>query len=90
MKCITVQHKEVYNTLINKGMYKASDGNVSEILVKPYKFMQKQFNWKSTPIFLGPVGHYVNFGGARFNENSIALELDIPDKYSPFSELCSH
>lgn len=81
MYCITIQHKEVYNHLMKLGNYKASMSNVSDILRKPYKFMMKEFNWESCPIFLAPVGHYVEFGGAKFDNDSIAIELEVPDEY---------
>lgn len=82
MRCITVQHKSVYEDYIKKNKkYRANYTNVSDILVKPYKFMQDYFNWKSTPIFLVPEGHYIEMGGAKFRDGSVAIELDIPDKY---------
>lgn len=82
MRCITVQHKSVYEDCIKKnGEYRANYNNVSDILIKPYKFMQDHFNWKSAPIFLVPEGHYIEMGGAKFGDESVAIELDIPDKY---------
>ena len=79
MRVITIQHKNVYDMIQNKGAYRAKEDRVSEILVKPYQFMQQQFGWKSTPIFMSPVGYYVEMGGAKFNSESVAIELEIPD-----------
>lgn len=79
MKVITVQHKSVLETLNNTGEYRASEDNISDIMVKPYRFMQKHFGWKSIPIFLSPVGHFVEMGGAKFDRDVVAIELDIPD-----------
>ena len=81
MRLTTVQHKEVYKILINTGEYRASEEFVSEILIKPYRFMQKQLGFNNTPIFSGIVGHYVDFGGARFEDDYIAIELEIPDEF---------
>lgn len=80
MKVITVQHKSVLDELIKTGEYRASEDNISDIMVKPYRFMQKQMGWKSTPIFLSPVGHFVEMGGAKFDRDVVAIELDIPDE----------
>lgn len=80
MYCVTIQNKEVYNTLIKTGTYTASMSNVSDILRKPYKFLMKELGYKSCPIFLASVGHYAEFGGAKFNKESIAIELNIPDE----------
>ena len=81
MRVITVQHKDVYKGLRKDGISRATEEYVSENLVKPYRFMQTYFRWESTPIFLGVVGHNVNYGGAKFDENSIAMEFEIPDEY---------
>lgn len=80
MKCITIQNKEVYNILKQKGIYKASIEKISKNLKEPYQLMMKEYKWTSVPIFLAPEGYYVEFSGAKFNENSIAIELDIPDE----------
>ena len=80
MICITVQNKEVYRELCENGIYKAKFSRVSDNLLKPYKFMSKQFGWQECPIFLSPVGFYVEMGGAKFNKDSIAIQLDIPDE----------
>lgn len=80
MKVITVQHKNVLEQLLKNGEYRASEENISDIMVKPYRFMQKHFGWKSIPIFLSPVGHFVEMGGAKFDRDVVAIELDIPDE----------
>jgi len=80
MKCITVQHKEAYKELMSTGIYKAKRENISDIMRKPYKFMQEQFGWNSTPIFLSPIGHYIEMGGAKFGTDAVAIEFDIPDE----------
>lgn len=80
MKVITIQHKSVLRALIKDEEFRANYKMVSENLVKPYQFMQKQFGWKSCPIFLAPVGHYAEFGGAKFDKDCIAIELNIPDE----------
>lgn len=79
MRVITIQHKSVLEQMVKYGEYRASEEYVSENLLEPYRFMQKQFHWDSIPIFLSPVGRYVEMGGAKFNEDSVAIELEIPD-----------
>lgn len=78
MICITIQHKDVYEQLKSIGTYRSTGEFTAESLVKAYKFMQREFNWKSTPIFLAPVGYNVEMGGATFEYDYIAIELDIP------------
>ena len=82
MRCITVQHKNVYEILKYYSIYRASESNIDDnILIKPYNFMKTQFNWDSIPIFLAPVGFYVEFCGAKFNKDSVVMEFDIPEEY---------
>ncbi len=81
MRVITVQHKNVVMQLAKNGKYAvASNVPVSDNLVEPYKFMMKQYNYKNRPIFMCPVGHHVNFGGAKIKDTYL-LELDIPDRF---------
>lgn len=79
MRVITIQHKKVLEQMVMYGEYRASEKYVSKNLLKPYRFMQEHFNWQNTPIFMSPVGHYVEMGGAKFDKDSVAIELDIPD-----------
>ena len=58
MRCVTIQDIKVHNNLLKDGIYKASYDFVSENLIKPYKFMQEQLGFESTPIFLSPVYFY--------------------------------
>jgi len=80
MKCITIQHKNVYDTLLSTGIYHASIDRVHENLKEPYLFMQKHFGWSNVPIFLAPVGYYAEISGAKFHNDPIVIELDIPDE----------
>lgn len=81
MRCITLQHIEVYNTLLINGVYRASYDFVSENLIRPYKFMQRQLGFESTPIFLSPVSFYVEMGGAKTTGELMAMEFDVPSEY---------
>lgn len=80
MRVITIQHREVLRQLIKNGVYIADYSRVSDNLIKPYKFMQESFGWVGAPVFLVPLGHYVELGGAKFNKDSVVIELDIPDR----------
>ena len=80
MRCITVQHKNVLEILQSKGVYQADVARVSSNLKEPYQFMKEYFHWSSIPIFLIPVGYYSEMGGAKFGEDYVAIELEIPDE----------
>lgn len=83
MKCITIQNKMVLDILQNKGYFvkpTLSSEYISDI-EKSYLFMKEVYHYENMPIFLAPIDYKVEFYGANFDENSIALELDIPDKY---------
>lgn len=78
MKVITIQNKAVLDILNKDGIYKATYDRVSDNLVKPYKALAKEYKYNYCPIFVGVVGKYCEFYGAKL-ENSVAIELDIPD-----------
>lgn len=81
MRVITVQHKNVLKTLYKTGEYRVgNEAPVSSNLIAPYKFMMKHYKYKNRPIFMCPVGHYANFGGADTNDSYI-VEMEIPDRY---------
>lgn len=81
MRVITVQSREVLLQLNKNGKFTVSNNApVSSNLVKPYKFMMKHYGYSNRPIFMCPVGHRVEFGGAKFNEAFI-IEMDIPDRF---------
>ena len=81
MKVITIQSKEALMILKECGEYTVpNNAPISENLIKPYRFMMNHYGYSSRPIFLCPIGYYVNFGGANIEDSYIA-ELEIPDKY---------
>lgn len=84
IKCITLQHKDVLESIINTGEYKASYSNVSIPMSRAYMMMSKTYNWTSCPIFLAPVGYNVNMEGAGgFYENDKNIKTSYIDG-SPF------
>lgn len=81
MICKTIQHKNVALQLHRQGKYVVSqDVSIAGNLSGPYKFMMKHYNYKNRPIFLAPVGYYVNFSGASL-ENACLMTLDIPERF---------
>ena len=81
MKVMTIQSKEVLMILKKYGKYTVPhNAPVSENLIKPYLFMMKHYGYSNRPIFLCPIGHHVNFGGAKTDDTYI-IELDIPDRF---------
>lgn len=81
MRVITIQKLIVLQTLkVNNVYYVNDNAPIPSNLIKPYKFMTKHYGYQHRPIFMCPVGHYCNFGGAN-TENSYIVELEIPDKY---------
>ncbi len=81
MLCKTIQHKNVALQLHKNGKYVVgSDISIASNLTAPYKFMMKHYNYQHRPIFLAPVGYYVNFSGASFDDACI-ITLDIPERY---------
>lgn len=81
MRVITIQSKEVIMILKKYGKFTVPNNvPISENLIKPYKFMMKHYGYKNRPIFMCPVGHQVNFGGAK-TEGAYIIELDIPDRF---------
>lgn len=81
MRVITVQSKEVLIQLDKYGKFTVNNNApISEVFIKPYKFMMKHYGYKSRPIFMCPVGHRVNFEGAKIN-NTYIIELEIPDRF---------
>ena len=81
MKVITIQSKEVLMALKKYDKYTVqNNAPVSSNLIAPYKFMMKHYKYKNRPIFMCPVGHYANFGGADTNGTYI-VEMEIPDRY---------
>ena len=81
MLCKTIQHKNVALQLHNSGKYTVPT-HIEFIsnLKAPYQFMMKHYKYQHRPIFLAPVGYYVNFSGASF-DNACIMTLDIPERY---------
>ena len=81
MICKTIQHTKVLKYLqdCNK-YYVPKNAPLPPNLVEPYRFMMKHYNYKHRPIFLAPVGYYVNFCGAAL-DNTCLITLDIPNRY---------
>lgn len=81
MRVITIQKLIVLQTLkVNKTYYVNDNAPIPSNFIKPYHFMMKHYGYSNRPIFLCPVGYYVNFGGAKLNDAYI-IELDIPDRF---------
>lgn len=80
MRVITIQNKNVVDTLLKTGKYTLDNAVLYANLIKPYQFMMKHYNYNHYPIFLCPVGYRVNFGGANL-ENAYMIEMEIPDRY---------
>lgn len=80
MRAITVQHKDVLKQLLTSGSYKADMDNVKyDNLKNAYEFMMQAYGYRTCPIFLAPVGEKVEFYGASFDEDHVAIEFDIPE-----------
>jgi hypothetical protein len=86
MKVITIQHKNVYNKLLEEGYYRANKNFISENLIKPYEFASKEFKWDNIPIFLSPIGYHVEMYGAKSGKDYVAIEFNIPDEYVKVQE----
>jgi hypothetical protein len=41
--------------------------------------MANIYGYSNCPIFLSPVGQFVEFCGAKFDDDHVAIELDIPE-----------
>lgn len=83
MRCITIQHKSVLERLLKNGYYIKDllpKDNLSD-LDKAYLYMKDVYHYENMPIFLAPEGYKVEFYGAEFYQNSVAIELDIPAEY---------
>lgn len=64
---------------MNQNTYKADFSRVSDNLVKPYQTMMEKYGFHYCPIFLCGPGFKAEFYGAKFDENHIAFEFEIPD-----------
>ena len=80
MKILTIQNKDVLNTLKQNKIYYANRISLSENLKEVYTMMMNHYNYVNSPIFGCIIGRYAEFYGANI-ENGIILELDIPDQY---------
>lgn len=89
MRAITVQHKNVLQALLNDSIYTTNKKSEGEYLNKAYDFMKNVYEYKTNPIFLSPVGFNVEMYGATFDENSVAIELDIPEEELKIQEYYS-
>lgn len=78
VKVITVQHKNVLRCLEETGKYESGVRTVPTSRSRAYDYMMKTYGYKNPPIFLAPVGQRVEFCGANFGEDCVAIELDIP------------
>lgn len=83
MRCITIQNKVVYERLMEEGIYvrPSLPKELTSDIKKAYLHMKECYQYENMPIFLAPVGYKVEFYGARFDQDSIALELEIPDEF---------
>ena len=81
MRVITIQSRAVLTQLNKTGKFTVpNEAPISKNLVEPYRFMMKHYGYTNRPIFMCPVGHRVEFGGAKFNDAFI-IELEIPDRF---------
>lgn len=81
MRVITVQSKEVLLQLNKTCKYTVPlNAPISQNLIKPYKFMMKHYGYSNRPIFMCPVEHHVEFGGAK-TDCTFIIELEIPDRF---------
>jgi hypothetical protein len=78
MRAITIQHRDVLDLLNQYGVYSADFIHVRQARKLPYEFMANYYGYINCPIFLAPVGHKVEFYGATFGDEYVAIELDIP------------
>lgn len=80
MKCITVQKKEVLDILLKDGIC-CNDtlDHVPQMRKKAYQGMMQAYDYQHVPFFLGAVDIKCEMYGADFSEDSVAVELDIPD-----------
>lgn len=87
MRFITIQHKNVLSEIKRRGFYRI-DGSkfIPECRMKAYDFMKKFYGYSTYPIFLCPEGHRVEMYGATFDDDSVAIELEIPDEHVKFHE----
>lgn len=81
MKLITVQNKSVLDLLRSDKIYIAdirtkADSN----LMEPYLKMMDHYKYLSCPIFACVIGRRAEFDGAKFQNDPIILELDVPDE----------
>lgn len=82
MLCKTIQHKNVLTQLHKNGKYTVDGYDyIANHLIYPYAIMKKHYGYKHMPIFLAPVGYFVNFAGASTDNTSCILTLDVPDRY---------
>jgi hypothetical protein len=79
--------------LEKQGAYKADISRVCDIRKAAYDLMMQTYGYDSCPIFLAPVNQKVEFYGADFSEEHVAMELKIPlnviriQKYYEWSDL---
>lgn len=81
MRAITIQHRSVLEQLNTNGTYRAEIRNAYSSRRAAYEFMANEYGYASCPIFLAPVGQKVEFCGVEFDNNHVAIELDIPDDF---------
>lgn len=79
MKCITIQNKIVLDKILKDGIYYKDFNIEDDIKVNAYEFMKNTYNYLYYPIFLSIIGYKAELYGIPFDNNMIAIELDIPD-----------
>lgn len=77
MLVISIQNKEVLNTLLSGKTHIAKSTTIKN-LSEPYEKMRTYYNWDNTPVFGCVIGKYAEFYGAN-SENAVVLKLNIPD-----------
>lgn len=78
MKLVSIQNQIVLRILQDWKPYFARPTKTSN-LVSPYKAMMDYYGWQDTPIFGCVEGKRSEFYGANFEEDSVALILEVPD-----------
>lgn len=87
MRCLTVQNKKVLENIIKKGYYYLDENlTKNSYLISAYEFLKNKYKYNHYPIFLSPVGFHVEMFGAHFSEDSVVLELEIPENFLQVQE----
>lgn len=80
MKLITIQHPLILDPIKTNDVHHADIKRTGSNLIRPYRFMMKEYGYKHCPIFACIVGKKSNFYGAN-TDAGIAIELNVPDEH---------